>query len=294
MNILIAGSSGLIGTALKKNMNNRYKVYSLSRNPLENSDFYWNPKKDEFIWNHNIKLDVIINLCGEDISKKRWNKKFKKQIYDSRIKSTAILSKKISNLEYKPKLFISSSAIGYYGNTNGETVDEQSHPGDDFLAKLSVDWEKATLAAKDAKIRTIHLRTGIVLSANGGALEKMLPAYKLGLGVIFGRGNQLMNWISLEDVVSSIIFIIEKDNMHGAVNLVNPSQETNFNFSKTLGKLLNKKVFFKMPKWVAKLIFGEMADSLFFSNTRVSPNYLEKNGFKYKNLKLEDNLKDLL
>lgn len=288
MNILIAGSSGLIGTALKEKIEKKYNVYFLSRDYSKISEFYWNPEKEEFKWNENIKIDVVINLCGENIAKKRWDKNFKKIIFESRIKTTKLLSRQISNLTYKPTLFISSSAIGYYGDNSDDVVDERSSPGNDFLSELSIDWEKATSLAEDAKIRTIYLRTGIILSPNGGALKKMLPAFKLGLGSIFGKGNQLMNWISLNDAVNAIIFMIEKGNMYGAINLVTPNPETNLNFSKMLGKSINRPVFFKIPRWVARVIFGEMAEPLFFSNIKVEPGYLKKNGFKYENLDLQD------
>ena len=292
MNILIAGSSGLIGTALKEKLKEKYNVYALCRDPSKNSEFYWNPSKEEFKWNEEINIDVVINLCGENIAKKRWNKNFKKRIFESRVNATKILAKKISNLKYKPNLFISSSAIGYYGDNINKMVHENNPPGNDFLSKLSIDWENATHLAENMGIRTVHLRTGIVLSPNGGALKQMLPAFKLGLGSIFGEGNQFMSWISLNDAVNAIIFLMEKNNINGAVNLVSPKPETNLNFSKMLGKSVNRTVLFKLPKWLAKLIFGEMAEPLFYSNIKVEPRTLKVNKFEYENSDLQETLKN--
>ena len=205
-----------------------------------------------------------------------------------------MLSEKISQLKIKPTLFISGSAIGFYGDTGKSVVDESSPAGTDFLAELSVQWEKASEPAKLAGIRTVNIRTGIVLSTEGGALKKMLLPFKLGLGGIIGNGQQMMSWVSINDYTKMIDFIINTPALVGPVNLVSEYPVTNKEFSKTLAKVLNRPTLFPMPAFIARLAFGEMADALLLSSSHVQATKLQALGYKHIEKELEDALSVLL
>ena len=295
LNILITGSSGLIGTTLSQSLTNSgHTIYNMERPACSNAHFSWLPENDIINFDESIAIDVIINLSGSNISDGRWTSSKKKIIYNSRVKSTKLLTQKIAELKHPPKVFISASAIGFYGETGDFTVSEQSDPGKDFLAHVALKWESATQLCKDAGIRTVNLRTGIVLSEKGGALNKMLFPFKLGLGGVIGNGKQYMSWISIKDVTSIIEFIIDNDSIDGPVNMVSPAPVTNYEFTKTLGKVLSRPTIFPMPAYVAKLIFGEMADALLLTGIRVKPDKLLSAGYTFIDNDLYPALKSVL
>ncbi len=292
MNILITGSSGLIGTALKDSLSsNGHKVFPMLRNKLNNGPFYWHPPENKINIDDSIYIDAVIHLAGASIGDGRWTKKKKKNILDSREIGTRLLANALAKLKNKPQVLISGSAIGFYGNTGDKTVDESSNPGSDFLSDVCQRWEKATEPASKAGIRTVHIRMGIVLSSRGGTLQKMLLPFKMGLGGIIGNGQQYMSWVSIDDITGMIQYIIENESITGAVNLVSKKPITNYTFTKTLGSVLNRPTFFPLPAFAARMIFGEMADALLLSSKRVLPKKLEEAGYKFVDEDLEKTLR---
>lgn len=295
MNVLISGSSGLIGTALKDSLVSAgHTIYPLQRNVTGGAPFYWSPAENIIHLDESIKIDIVIHLAGENIADGRWTEAKKQKIVQSRKAGTRILCDALAKLPHKPSLLISGSAIGFYGETGSDIVDENSPPGTGFLTEIAQQWEKATQAAEQAGIRTVHIRTGIVLSPLGGVLQRLVLPVKLGVGGVVGNGQQYMSWVSIGDMINMIEFIIDNDTLSGPVNMVSKNAVTNVTFMKTLGKVLKRPTFFPLPAFVARLLFGEMADALLLSSTRVYPAKLEAAGYKYINQDLESALKDLL
>ena len=282
MNILLTGSTGLIGRALCDHLRTQgHNIFPLYRNPDTEKQHYWFPDEGRIHLDEHIKLDAVIHLAGENIADSRWNQKKKERILDSRINGTRLLTEALARLKHKPGLLISASAIGFYGDTCDNIVDENSQRGTGFLGDIATQWEASAQPAKDADIRTIHIRTGIVLSADGGALKKMLPPFKMGLGGIVGNGRQYMSWISIRDVVQIISTMLSDEDMSGPYNLVAPKPVTNAEFTKSLGHALHRPTIFPMPAPVARTLFGEMADHLLLSSSRVVPARLNDIGYKF-------------
>ena len=295
MNILITGSSGLVGTHLMSVLAaSGYKIQRMLRNEADDQSFFWDPGKGVIHFDESIRIDAVINLAGESIADGRWSEERKKRILESRESSTLLLSESLAKLEHKPAVLISGSAIGYYGDTGTRIVDEDSYQGTGYLAEVSERWEKATKPASDAGIRTVHIRTGVVLSPNGGMLHKMLLPFKMGLGGIVGSGQQYLSWVSINDIASMIQFLLENESISGAVNLVSKQPVTNYTFTKTLGSVLNRPTLIPLPACVARLVFGEMADALLLSSTRVLPKRLAEAGYNFIDVDLNRTLKSLL
>lgn len=295
MNILLTGSTGLIGTALVQYLSSMgHTLYPLYRNPTTKKSHYWFPEENRIHLDDDIKLDVVIHLAGENIADSRWNEQKKEAILNSRVQGTEIISKAIAALKHKPSLFISGSAIGFYGETGVNTVDETDRRGVGFLSDVAVSWENATKVAEDAAIRTIHIRTGVVLSPQGGVLKKMLLPFKMGLGGIIGNGEQYMSWVSIRDVERIINEMINNVEMSGAYNLVSPNPVTNRSFTKSLGKVLRRPTFFPLPAFMVKIFFGEMGDDLLLSSSRVLPARLKSNGYVFIHANLDQALAGLL
>jgi uncharacterized protein (TIGR01777 family) len=289
MNILISGSSGLIGSALSKSLSLAgHSVFPMVRN--SSADWFsWQPKEGKIHLDPSVALDVVINLSGES-SSGRWTESKKQEILDSRISATSLLSRTICELDHKPSLFISASAIGYYGDTGNTLVDESAGNGTDFLAGVSARWEEASLAARDAGIRTVNMRTGVVLGKNGGALKEMLTPFKMGLGGVIGSGQQYWSWVSLDELINMIQFVINTEFLRGPVNLVSKPTVTNREFTQSLARVLHRPGMFPMPAVIARLLFGEMADAMLLSSVRVYPRKLENAGYSF----IHDNLDDAL
>lgn len=295
MNILLTGSTGLIGSTLSDYLKKQgHYIYPLYRNPTSTKLHYWFPEENRIHLDDEIKIDVVIHLAGENIADSRWSQKKKDAILNSRVKGTRLLAETISGLKNKPALFISGSAIGYYGETGDNIVDEDSSRGTGFLSDVSVEWEASTQAVEDAGIRTIHMRTGIVLSTKGGVLQKMLLPFKMGLGGIVGNGKQYMSWISINDITHIIDHMINDDQLSGPYNLVAPQPVTNRAFTKSLGRALHRPTVFPMPAFIARILFGEMADALLLSSSRVAATRLNALGYKFIDNELEQTLSYLL
>ena len=286
MRILITGASGLIGTALQKSFEEKgYEMLLASRSePKSERDIQWNADAgfaDEDLLRLE-GLDAVIHLAGESISALRWTDEKKKAIRDSRVHGTRTMIEAFARLEKKPKVFISASAIGFYGDRGDEEMTETSSVGDTFLSEVSKEWESESRRAEDMGIRTVLLRNGIVLSKDGGALATMMTPFKLGVGGVVGSGKQWMSWVSLDDAVGIVDYALENENLRGAVNVVSPNPVTNEEFTKTLGEVLYRPTFLPLPEFAVNLVFGEMGDALLIDSTRVVPKRLLDSGFKFR------------
>jgi uncharacterized protein len=238
-------------------------------------------------------FDAVIHLAGESIFG-RWTTAKKSKIRDSRVAGTLNLARALARAEEKPQVFVCGSAIGYYGNRGDELLREESSPGTGFLAQVCQEWEEATTPAVQADIRTAHLRTGIVLSPQGGALNAMLLPFKLGLGGRTGDGRQWMSWIDIQDMVGAIHHILKNDLLQGPVNMVAPKPVTNAEFARTLAGVLSRPAILPMPAFAAKLAFGEMGKELLLGSQKVEPGKLISSGYPFRYRELRESLEALL
>jgi uncharacterized protein (TIGR01777 family) len=239
-------------------------------------------------------IDGVVHLAGANIAGQRWSDSYKQEIRESRVKGTRLIAETLAKLTNKPRVLVCASAIGYYGDRGGEELTEDSPPGTGFLPEVCTAWENACQAARDAGIRTVNTRIGVVLSKDGGALKSMLLPFKLGLGGVVGNGGQYFSWMAIDDIVNALQFVLTNESQTGPVNLVSPQTVTNREFTKTLGRVLGRPTFFPMPAFAARLAFGEMADELLLSSTRVVPRKLQSAGFAYSYSQLELTLQHLL
>jgi uncharacterized protein (TIGR01777 family) len=233
-------------------------------------------------------------LAGESVAAHRWSAKVKQEIRDSRVRGTTLLCETLACMAKKPTALVSASAIGYYGDRGDEPLDETSPRGSGFLAEVCEEWEAATKSARDANIRVVNLRIGVVLSPKGGALATMLTPFKLGVGGVIGSGRQYFSWITLDDLVRTIQFALNASALSGPVNAVAPNPVTNREFTKTLGRVIERPTIVPMPAFAAKLAFGEMADEMFLAGARVSPAALTAAQFQFEHPQLEPALRHLL
>ena len=286
MRVLITGASGLIGTALQRSFTGKgYDMLLAGRGePKKPNEIQWSVE-DGFRENDLGRLeglDAVVHLAGEGIAGLRWTEEKKKAIRESRVRGTYNIVNTMAELKQKPNVFIAGSAMGFYGDRGDEVVTESSKPGDNFLADVAKEWESESRRAEDSGIRTVLLRTAIVLSKDGGALATMLTPFKFGVGGVVGSGEQWMSWISLDDVVGIINYAIENENLRGAVNVSSPNPVTNAEFTKTLGEVLYRPTFLPLPEFAVNLMFGEMGDTLLLNSTRVEPKRLRDAGYEFK------------
>ncbi len=285
MKILMTGAGGLIGLALQNALKSKgYQVITATRHKPENDDqIFWNTetgfRSEDFPRLES--LEAVINLSGENIAQ-RWNDEIKKRIRQSRVRTTRTLVETFSKLSVKPKVFISASAIGFYGSRGNEILTEASAAGDNFLADICVEWENEAEKAEKLGIRTVLVRTGIVLSKNGGALAQMLTPYKLGVGGTVGSGEQYMSWIALEDEIGIFLYALENQSVRGAINAAAPHPATNYEFTKTLGEVLNRPTILPIPEFAVNLLFGEMGNAMLLGSMRVVPKKLEDSGYQFQ------------
>lgn len=290
MRIAISGASGLIGTALTALLTTGgHEVISLSRSRKPNTA-YWNPETDEIDAEALEGLDAVIHLAGESISG-RWTETKKRQIMESRVKGTGLLARTLASLKTPPKVFVSASAVGFYGNRKDLPTTELTEPGDGFLAEVCQAWEAAAAPAQDAGIRTVHPRIGVVIAAQGGALKPLVPVFQMGLGGPVGNGKQYMSWIALDDVIAALLHIVKTPDLSGPVNLTAPSPVTNAEFSKVLGKVLHRPSFLPLPSFAVKTAMGEMGEQLLLNGARVTPDKLLRSGFEFHFPTLEEALR---
>lgn len=294
MKILISGASGLIGQEIASLLSAQgHKILQLHRNTTSKYP-YWNIEKKIINLGKEVEIDIVINLAGENIVQGRWTSEKKKRILKSRVDGTKLISEYFSKLPYKPKVLISGSAIGYYGNRNAQSIDETSAKGTGFLSDVCNEWEMATKIATNSGIRVANIRLGIVLSSTAGALTKMLTPFKAGLGGVIGNGKQYMSWITVNDVAQIITHIINTEKLQGPVNIVSPNPVTNYQFTKILAQILHRPSLFLLPAFLAKIIFGEMANELLLTSTKVQPQKLLQSGYSFKDPTLKIALKKLL
>jgi uncharacterized protein (TIGR01777 family) len=295
MKIVISGASGLIGTQLVAKLSSSgHEVIRLVRRSPKSGEIQWNPKSGTLDAAALEGTDAVIHLSGAGIGDKRWSAAYRKEILDSRTDTTALLAKTIASLSRKPSVFLSGSAIGIYGARNDEQLTEVSTHGTGFLAEVCEQWEAAAKPAVDAGVRTVYLRTGIVLSPKGGALKKLLPLFKLGVGGKFGNGKQWQSWISIDDEIGAIEYLLTA-NVSGAVNLTAPNPVTNAEFTKVLASVLKRPAIVPVPTFAPKVLLGgELADALLFTGQRVIPAALNASGYAFKHTTLESALRSLL
>lgn len=298
MKVLISGASGLIGKALQKALNESgNEVFTLVRNRKEVSPnaIFWDPKNN-LVDNALLEdFDAIVNLSGEGIAAGRWTVDRKKAILDSRIDSTKTLVDALIHLNHPPKVLINASAVGYYGDRGEEICTEETGSGSGFLADVCRQWEAVAMPAVQHGIRTVFLRFGVVLSADGGAFARMLPFFKLGVGGKLGSGEQYMSWISIDDLVGIIIFAINHENVRGPVNTVAPAPVKNSEFTDVLGKALNRPTVLTIPAFMLRFLLGnEMADEVLLGSTRAEPKQITQSGYLFKHPDLESAVNYLL
>jgi uncharacterized protein len=296
MNILISGASGLIGSSLVPFLTTGgHRVFRLVRKPPSTADeIFWNPDSG-FVDIEKIDgLDAVIHLAGENIGEGWWNENKKKKIVDSRVNGTATIVNAVLKLKKPPEVFLSASAIGYYGNRGNKILTEQDSAGNDFISEVCEKWEAAASGLIKEGIRVAFLRIGIVLSPFGGALKKLLTPFKFGFGGKISSGTQYMSWISMDDVIYAMHYILFNEHLNGPVNLVSPNPITNVDFSQILGRVLSMPVMFTVPKKIIEIFFGEMGRETILSSTRVIPNRLENSGYPFSHPDLESALRHML
>lgn len=297
MDVVITGSSGLIGTALRAALEDagHRPIALVRRAPTPGADeIQWDVEAGTIDASSLEGIDAVVHLAGAGIGDKRWNAAYKRLVLESRTKGTALLAETLAGLDDKPSVFLSGSAIGYYGPRGEEIITEATPAGDTFLADVCVQWEAAAQPAVDAGIPTAFLRTGIVQTAEGGALQKQLPLFKLGVGGRFGSGRQYQSWITLDDEVGAIVHLLTAG-VTGPVNLTAPEPVTNAEFAKTLGKVLKRPAVFPVPAFGPRLLLGrEMADALLFESQRILPEVLEASGYTFQHPTLETGLRAVL
>ncbi|WP_396931181.1 TIGR01777 family oxidoreductase [Mycolicibacterium sp.] len=279
--VAIAGSSGLIGSALVSALRAAdHRVLRIVRRaPANGDELHWNPDSGEFDPSGLEGVDAVINLCGVNVGDKRWSGSFKQSLRDSRIGPTEVIAAAVADAGV-PTL-INASAVGYYGDTGNRVVDETAPAGGGFLSRLCVDWEAAALAAEDAGARVVLARSGLVLSPGGGVLSRLRPLFSLGLGARLGNGRQYMPWISLEDEIRGLLFAINNPDLSGPVNFTGPAPVTNSEFTAALGRALNRPTPLMVPGFALRTLLGEFADEGLLGGQRAIPAALERAGFVF-------------
>jgi hypothetical protein len=295
MKLAITGSTGLVGSALVPFLTTAgHHVTRIVRTRSTEGDAVWNPDAGQIDAAALEGLDAVVHLAGENIAARRWNAEQKSRIRDSRVQGTRLLCETLAKLRQPPRVLVSASAIGFYGNRGDDVMTEMTTAGEGFLPNVCREWEAATKAAEEAGIRVVQLRIGVVLSPKGGALAKMLTPFKLGLGGRMGNGRQWMSWIDVDDAIGSIYHALLTESLSGPVNAVAPHPVMNSEFTKTLGRVLSRPTLFAMPAFVARLAFGEMANDLLLGSTRVMPEKLLQSGYRFQYPDLEHALRHLL
>lgn len=295
MRIAITGSTGLVGSALVPFLTTGgHQVQRIVRGKPSDGECQWDPNAGTIDAASLEGVDAVVHLAGENIAGGRWTAARKQRIRDSRVLGTRLLAETLARLRQPPRVLVSASAIGFYGDRGDEQLDESSAAGSGFLVEVAQQWEQATQPAADAGIRVVNARFGVILSPLGGALKTMLPPFRLGLGGVIGSGQQYMSWIGLDDAVGALHFALMTDQLRGPVNVVAPEPLTNREFTRTLGKVLHRPTIFPVPAPLARLGLGEMADHLLLCSVRVYPRRLQEQAYAFRNPDLEGALRHLL
>jgi uncharacterized protein len=296
--LLFSGASGLIGASLVRAAEaERIQTLQLiRREPRKPEEISWNPQAGQPVRDLALleRLDAAIHLSGANISAQRWNAARKREIVESRVGSTRALLKVLMALKQPPATLLCASATGIYGERGDEILDEESPPGEGFIADTCRAWEAEASAASEAGIRVVHLRFGVVLAAEGGALGRMLPFFRPGLGGNLGSGRQWMSWIALNDAVRAIFYILDAGALRGPLNIIAPNPVTNAEFTRALGRSLHRPAMIPVPRFALRLAFGEMADEVLLASTRAVPDRLLQAGFTFELPNLDSALKAIL
>ena len=296
MNVLMTGSSGLVGTALTASLTrDGHALRRLRRGTVQaGTKDLWNPIDGTFSDGAFDGIDAVVHLAGENIAAGRWTAAHKARIRESRVQGTRHLCEALAALASPPGVLVAASATGFYGDRGAEAVDESARAGAGFLPEVCQEWEDAAAPARERGIRVVHLRLGIVLTPLGGALAKMLLPFRLGLGGVIGTGEQYMSWVVLDDLERVVQHVLASDTIQGPVNTVAPNPVTNRVFTKTLGRVLRRPTVLPMPAFAARAAFGEMADALLLASARVEPAVLRQTGFSFVLPELEAALRHVL
>lgn len=297
MRVLVTGSSGLIGTVLLSRLHAEGdEPLRLVRGdrPIAPTEIRWNPETETIDEGALEGLDAVVHLAGERLDSGRWTRRRKERIRRSRVVGTRVLAEALARRRAPPRVLVSASGAGYYGDRGAEPLDESSARGTGFLAELCEAWEKAAEPAAHAGIRVVALRQGIVLSSAGGALRRMLPAFRLGLGGPFGDGRQYLPWIALDDLLRVILFAMRTDSLRGPVNTASPHPSTNAEFAAALGRVLRRPALFPVPAFLLRALLGELAEEALLSGQRVLPSKLLAAGFTFDHPEVEGALRHAL
>ena len=299
MNVLVSGSTGLIGEALVPELEaGGHRVVRLSRSSRGGA-VRWDPMRGEIQAERLTGVEAAVHLAGESIAGEnpvtgRWTSKRKARILQSRTKGTRLLAETLARLPTPPRVLVSASAIGYYGDRGDEVLREDSAPGNSFLGEVCREWEAAADPAREAGMRVVHPRFGIVLSKEGGALGTTLPIFKLGGGGRIGNGRQWWSWVALDDVVGAVVHALTTDSLSGPANVGSPNPLRNAEYTKLLGRVINRPTPFPLPAPVARLALGQVADELLLASARVEPARLLETGYEFRYPHLEGALRHLL
>lgn len=298
MRILITGASGFIGTRLTAALaRQRHEVFRLTHgrpDPGDPRQFHWNPAKGEIDEACLEGVEAVYHLAGASIAGARWNEAVKQRIVDSRTQGSRLLLDAIGRRADRPATFIAAGAVGIYGDRGAEDLGEGSAPGSDFLAETCRLWEGENARAAELGMRLVQTRIGVVLGREGGALAKMLLPFKLGAGGRLGNGRQFMSWITVDDLVRALLFLLERKDASGVFNLTAPNPVTNAQFTQSLGRALSRPSFLPMPAFAARLVFGEMADALLLHGQKVLPGRLKAAGFQWESPFIGEGLSKVL
>ena len=295
--VAITGASGLVGQALDAELHEYGDpTLSLVRRRPESceNEIGWNPNSGDINAERLEGVDAVVHLAGENIAGSRWNDEVKRRIRESRVKGTTLLASALAGLERKPEVLVCASATGFYGDRGEQLLDESSSSGEGFLPEVCEQWEAACQPARDAGIRVVNLRIGVILAGQGGALKEMLFPFKMGVGGVIGSGRQYWSWVALDDVVGAIRHAIDTPTLVGPVNAVSPNPVTNREFTKTLGHVLHRPTIIPLPGFAARLVLGQMANDLLLASVRVDPRRLREAEYEFRYPDLETALRHAL
>jgi len=295
MKVVVSGANGMVGTALEALLTAcGDSVRRLVRHPASDADATWDPAKGDLDVRVFEEADAVVHLAGDPIGEGRWTAEKKQRIRDSRSHGTRLLASALARATKRPRVLVSASAVGFYGDRGDALLDESSSLGPGFLADVSREWEEATRPAFDAGVRVVIARFGFILSAKGGGLKQMLPPFRLGVGGPLGGGRQWLSWVALDDVAAALAHALAHDSLRGPVNVVAPNPVTNKEFTRLLGHVLGRPTVLPMPGFAVRALFGEMGVELLLASQRVSSKKLEASGFAFTYPSLEGALRHLL
>lgn len=297
LRVLLSGASGMVGSALQTALVRRGDtvVRLVRREPAGPGELRWDPAAAVPAQPEALEgFDAAIHLSGANLAARRWTEGYRREIVASRVDSTRALATMLARLHKPPRKLLAASAIGFYGDRGNEAVDEHSPPGSGFLAEMCRDWEDAAEAAETAGIRVVHLRSGVALAPHDGALAKMLPLFRLGLGGRLGSGKQWISWIALSDLVAAVLFVLDSNEVTGAVNLTSPQPVTNTELTRALGRVLHRPAVLPAPAFALRLVLGPMADEALMLSTRVVPSKLIAAGFRFEHPGIEGALRAVI